>query len=342
MANSYRLHKATGQAVVSIHGKDFYLGKYGSPESKERYQKILQSQSSFQRLAEQYLAYAEGYYRGGKEWLRIKRAFELFHQAVETIPAGQISKSHLRKFQRFLVDQSVCRRYINQLVGCLLRGVKWLASNDLLEPNRYHDLRLVPSLRAGRSPAPDYPDIGPAPMSSIASVLRLLHPLQATLVQVQLLLGCRPDEILQMRLQDIDRSQQPWVYRPTQHKNKYRGHQRLIYIGPEAQRLLQPWLTSDFEFVFCPQKIRIKQGKRIPGKRYLVTSYSRMLLRACRKAGVEPFTPHQLRHTAATKIASAEGWDAARIILGHKSINTTLIYAQSNLELARSAIRRLG
>ena len=31
---SYRLHKPTGQAVVTLSGRDIYLGKYGSIESK--------------------------------------------------------------------------------------------------------------------------------------------------------------------------------------------------------------------------------------------------------------------------------------------------------------------
>ena len=32
---SYRLHKATGKAIVSIKGKMIYLGEYGSPESHD-------------------------------------------------------------------------------------------------------------------------------------------------------------------------------------------------------------------------------------------------------------------------------------------------------------------
>jgi hypothetical protein len=30
---SYRLYKRTGQAVVTIDGRDHYLGEHGSPES---------------------------------------------------------------------------------------------------------------------------------------------------------------------------------------------------------------------------------------------------------------------------------------------------------------------
>jgi hypothetical protein len=34
---SYSLHKASGQARVKYNGKTTYLGKFGSPESHQRY-----------------------------------------------------------------------------------------------------------------------------------------------------------------------------------------------------------------------------------------------------------------------------------------------------------------
>lgn len=38
---SYRLQKARGLAVVRLNGRDIYLGKYGSPESKATYQRVI-------------------------------------------------------------------------------------------------------------------------------------------------------------------------------------------------------------------------------------------------------------------------------------------------------------
>ena len=37
----YYLHKRSGSAVVRINGREVYLGKYGSPESHERYAEAL-------------------------------------------------------------------------------------------------------------------------------------------------------------------------------------------------------------------------------------------------------------------------------------------------------------
>jgi hypothetical protein len=37
---AYRRHKATGQAVVTLDGRDFYLGTYGSAASHKEYRRL--------------------------------------------------------------------------------------------------------------------------------------------------------------------------------------------------------------------------------------------------------------------------------------------------------------
>src|SRR5262245_16166113 len=38
---SYRLHKPSGQAVVTLDGRDIYLGQYGTPRSRAEFDRIL-------------------------------------------------------------------------------------------------------------------------------------------------------------------------------------------------------------------------------------------------------------------------------------------------------------
>ena len=38
---SYCPHKASGKAVVRLDGRDVYLGKHGSPESHEKYERAI-------------------------------------------------------------------------------------------------------------------------------------------------------------------------------------------------------------------------------------------------------------------------------------------------------------
>jgi len=40
---SYRLHKATGQGVVTLAGKDHYCGKHGDAASRRKYQELVAS-----------------------------------------------------------------------------------------------------------------------------------------------------------------------------------------------------------------------------------------------------------------------------------------------------------
>jgi hypothetical protein len=37
---SYRLHKQSGQAIVSLNGRDFLLGEHGSAASKQEYRRL--------------------------------------------------------------------------------------------------------------------------------------------------------------------------------------------------------------------------------------------------------------------------------------------------------------
>ena len=38
---SYRLHKASGQVVVKLSGRDVHLGRHGRPESLQRYARAI-------------------------------------------------------------------------------------------------------------------------------------------------------------------------------------------------------------------------------------------------------------------------------------------------------------
>lgn len=38
---TYRLHRQSGQAVVTLNRRDFTLGPYGTPESRQRYNRLI-------------------------------------------------------------------------------------------------------------------------------------------------------------------------------------------------------------------------------------------------------------------------------------------------------------
>src|SRR5689334_13193096 len=48
---SYRLHKGTGQAVVTLDGRDRYLGKFGTPESRAGYERLIAEWLAYRRTS---------------------------------------------------------------------------------------------------------------------------------------------------------------------------------------------------------------------------------------------------------------------------------------------------
>lgn len=170
-----------------------------------------------------------------------------------------------------------------------------------------------------------------------------------------------------MRPADIDRSGVVWVYIPHRHKTAHHGKRRTIFIGPRAQVVLLPFLEGREPDAYCfspreatkawreaqrkqrqskvqPSQVsraKVKPRKR-PGERYNTGSYRQAIHRACERAQVAPWHPHQLRHTAATVIRSAGDLDAARTVLGHSSMTITEAYAVADLAKAAEIIGRVG
>lgn len=52
--------------------------------------------------------------------------------------------------------------------------------------------------------------------------------------------------------------------------------------------------------------------------------------------------PHQIRHTAATKLRKEHGLEAAQVILGHKTLTVTQVYAETNKQKAKEVIHKIG
>jgi len=109
------------------------------------------------------------------------------------------------------------------------------------------------------------------------------------------------------------------------------------------------------------QNRRHPARSRPPGDRYDTCGYGRAVRYAIRGANnallrqaqakgrkaddvqlVPSWHPNQLRHTAATIIRREMGLDAARALLGHKTLGITDTYAELDQALAIEAARKLG
>ncbi len=349
---SYRLHKASGQAVVTIDRKDRYLGVHGTPESRLRYERLItawmqgepvparESESSDITVAEvciQYLRWAEGYYvKDGKpttELGNVKRAIKALRESYPCLPAKEFSPLKLKTVRQRFIDGGLCRTDCNRFTGIVARIFRYAVENELIPPDVAHGLEAVKALAKGRCDAPETDPVLPVKEEAVDATLPHLSTRDRAMVKIQLLLACRPGELVTMRPREIDRSEAVWIYRPRLHKTMHKGKDRIIPIGPRARLLLSPWLPDDSDqFVWRSQR----------GGHVSVAGYGRAIRTACGLAGIPAWSPNRLRHSGATRIRQQASLDAAQVILGHSSVHMTETYAERNLDAARRIAAEVG
>ncbi|MFM8635803.1 MAG: hypothetical protein ACKOEX_13520, partial [Planctomycetia bacterium] len=108
----------------------------------------------------------------------------------------------------------------------------------------------------GRSAAKETAPVKPVSDTVFeATLAEIGSPQVRAMLQLIRLTGSRPGEVCIMRTADIDRTASPWKYEPQTHKTAYKGHERVVYIGPRAQAVLADWLRADPEaFLFQPRE----------------------------------------------------------------------------------------
>jgi integrase len=274
---SYTRHKASGRAVVRLHGRDHYLGPYGSPESHERYAKLIAGWRSeptsaptegrrigdpalsINELLVAYAEFAAGYYtkdgKPNKEYDLLRYAMRPLKALFGHSLAADFGPKDLKIVQRNLIDQSLSRSYINGQINRIKRIFKWAVVEQLVSPSVHHGLQALPGLRRGRSEARETRPVRPVPDSHVDAVLPFVAPPVVAMIQLQRLTGMRSGELVLMRTCDIDMSGAVWLYKPSDHKNSWREQSKVIPLGPRAQSLLHPFLKLDSAaYLFSPRE----------------------------------------------------------------------------------------
>ena len=146
-------------------------------------------------------------------------------------------------FRPTLATKRITRAYVNKTIGIIQRMFKWGVSRELVPPAVHTALSAVEGLRMGRSAAKESTAVAPVPDDVVDATLPHLPPVVADMVRFERLTGCRPGEVCMIRPCDVDRSGEVWQYRPESHKTEHHGHERIIYIGPQAQAVLLPLLA---------------------------------------------------------------------------------------------------
>ena len=286
---SYRHFKPKNLGLVVIDGHQHYLGKYGSPESIAKYNRLLQewmaggpvdrsdlkhgaatkgrAEFTVDEVILAFWEHAEAHYRGPDgsptgEVGNFRDALRPVRRLYGHTRAIQFGPLALRAVRDEMVRSGLARTTVNARVNRIRRVFRWAASLELVPSSVPQGLATVAGLQQGRTPAPEPEGVGPVRVGDVEATLPHLPSPVAAMVRVQLVSGCRAGEVVRMRACDIAMVGPIWEYRPSAHKTAWRGHDRVVLLGPRAQEVIRGLLKADREaYLFDPcQAVRERYG----------------------------------------------------------------------------------
>ena len=391
--------QCNGQATVSHNGKRVYLGRYGSPESHEAYSRFLadrrlnpelalprgESNVSVKELAAAFLDHAKATL-GKPNYTHYRIAvMDFLVKFCGDIPVDEFKPVCLKTVRSELVQARkngkprFCRNMINEYTRRIVSLFSWGVEEGLVKSDTWAVLRAVKPLTEGHVGTFDHDERQAVPDDVIRRTLPFLPPMIRTMVKIQRLLGCRPSEVFNMRVGEIDRNADPelWLYRLSHHKTEKkskRKRKKVLVLGKPEQELLKPYLEGKdpTAAVFSPkvameerrteqranrkskltpsQREREKKSAAKPlryAERYDKNSYRRAVMYAIEKANrhlpdgekIPYWTPYQIRHTAATAMELEVGFDESQYLLDHASPDTTARYLHARVQKLKELAR---
>jgi integrase len=336
---------ASGQYVVRLSGFDHYLG-HDLKAAKQKYGELIgqweakgrttvyessDTKSTIEWTVKQYLDYCSIYYvKRGKPTSQVKNIKAALEDLVElfgSLPMDQFQPKSLLMLIEKWINDGLVRRSVNDRHRITTVFLRWAGVRGYCQVDAWMKSKIVDTQRIGRSKAPDRPERKPPPSEDIQTVREYTCERVKDMIDLQIMTGMRSCEICAMRPQDIDRSNEIWVYvvPPEFNKTSHRNKIRKVALGEKAKAIISKYLPMRLD----SQEIFQNQYRT----KYTPENYRGVIRFACQKNKIPIWSPHALRHLAATEIRRKYGVDAARAVLGHSDVTTTLNYAKPEPDL---------
>lgn len=290
-APALRYH-LSGQSVVTIDGRDYYLGKHGSPESLARYavliriyqegglslpkafevrsldayvQPLLDATKAMpghqedeplrvEHLVAAFRAFiAKRYANSAQELHRYGMICDDLQKYAGSMLVDKFGPKLLQEFRQRWIDAGKARVYCNRLTNYTIRAFRWGVSQELVDESTPRRLRTVEPLRCGQTEAHETEPVKPVAIEWVRATAKELSPVLRAMLRVQTATGMRPSELCTMRPCDIDRSGEVWLYWPAKHKTSNRGKTRIVPIVGDAREALTDYLNRPADaYLFNP------------------------------------------------------------------------------------------
>ncbi|MCA9136903.1 MAG: tyrosine-type recombinase/integrase [Planctomycetales bacterium] len=334
---AYRFH-ISGQAVVTLGGKDFYLGPHDSPESRVKYLTLVgEYQRNGLRAPDQpthqmdlaitvsgvttefRATKLKSFDRNPAHKCRFENLCKLLDDEYGDTPAKDFGPRKLADLRELLVVDGNCRKYVNSQIRFIVRIFKHALSRELIEPGQLVALESLESLKKGE--AKDNPPRKPASLELIHKTLPHLCDDSAAMVRIQLATGCRPSELFTLTPAEVDQSGEVWMIRKTSHKTAHHGKQKVIPIVGDARDAIAPFLLGP------ENEVCFTNASGTPWNR---NTYRRRITRQCETLKIDRWTPYQIRHLVGQSVRDKLSAEHVQAILGHSRISMVETYSRAS------------
>ena len=331
----YLLHRRSGQAIVTLpnplggRGRDVYLGPDGSPESHERYKRLIAewkargkhdapTDVTIVEIVALYADHCKARYSRGRR-LAIGAAMKPLTALYGRTLAAEFDALKLEAVRVAMVEQfKWCRNTVNEQVRWVRSLFKWAVRYRHVPANVLVMLQQVPALAPGELGVEESEPVLPVEDDAIDAIQKHCYQVCWLMVRLQRLTAMRPKELCDMRLVDIDMRRPVWLYKPSQHKNAHRGMTRIIPLGKAEQEIIRPLVSKRVDaFIF-----HTGDGRYITS-----TRFRKWIGKACRAAKIAEWSPYQLRHARLTELAETHVLEDVAAVAGHRKISTTQRYS---------------
>jgi len=301
------LHKPSGNVYVRLDGRMVYCGRHGTPEAREKYERVVAEWLARDRRPEPpgptatvaellaaFMGHAIGYYRSAAgeptgEAANFADAIRPLPRLYEDRPAAEFTARELKAAREAMIAAGLARKTINARVNRIRRIWKWAAAEGLVPASAHLELQTLDALRKNRTAAREAPRILPVAEAAVRATLPKMPRAVAAMAELQLLTGCRGGEVVAIRPLEVDRSGETWDYRPGRHKTDYRDDDRtrVVHLGLRARAVLGPFLEGCLPSapLFNPRESAARRGVR---RAYDRRSYAQAIYRACDRAFPHP------------------------------------------------------
>jgi len=276
--------------------------------------------ATFRTLAEEYIASRCADKRSGAEDARIIRAELLPHW-------GRKLAADIRRREVMQLGEEIKRRgapiMANRTLSVVRRLYNWGIDRELVEANPAARVKPLAKEKSRERVLEN------AEIKAFWNGLDKLHGDPETRLALKLLLvtAQRPGEIAALAWEDIDDAENVWTIPADKAKN---GLAHRVPLSPLALEILSSLPRHESGPVF--------PSPAYPGRPIMRAALAHMLQRGRSILKADPFTPHDLRRTAASKMASM-GISRLTIskILNHADAGITAVYDRHGYDAEKRA-----